>query len=64
MTRDLRRRDSNQPKVGSAVFKPTPEVGSNDPLTTGERIAFLKIDVQGYELEVLKGAKKILKEKK
>ena len=32
--------------------------------TDENKIAFLKIDVQGYELEVLKGAKNILQNKK
>jgi len=39
-----------------------PVVSLDDYFLTGQRVDLIKIDVQGYELSVLQGAKRVLKE--
>lgn len=50
------------PPIGTRKVKV--EMTTADKLFVNDKIDFLSIDVQGYELEVLKGAKTILKEVK
>lgn len=50
------------PPIGTRKVKV--EMTTADKLFVNDKVDFLSIDVQGYELEVLKGSKKILKKVK
>jgi FkbM family methyltransferase len=48
-------------KVDGDISYPVPVVSLDDYFSVGVRISFLKIDVEGAELHVLRGAERILK---
>ncbi len=55
---DHRTFDSGDGRTGIDV----PMVSLDDYFNAGQRVDLIKIDVQGYELSVLRGAKRVLKE--
>jgi len=48
-------------KAASFAVLPVPTIALDDYFTTTERVALLKIDVEGAELAVLRGAERILR---